>query len=191
MSDFSDQLLPTAAQAEAAAAALVDGVFRPLLAEFRAVMESEGVLCRGRIRQERPALHRPDAGTQRLIYAARGTAAGQRLYEVRLAARVGRLAADLSHTAASELPLELTAECVHDGPPGFRPQPSRQPLAELPRKTLRATAIDRESARQWCEEVLKQSAEALMEANFCPLPACVHAPLAAVPAVDPGGVFST
>jgi hypothetical protein len=176
-------------EAEAAAAALIDDVFGPLLAEFQEVIEAEGLLSsrRGRIRQERPARHRPDFGRLRLIYAARGTATGRRVYEVRLAAAVGP-------APTGELAIELTAECLHDAAGSYLRQSPPQPLVELPRRILPAGAIDHESACQWCAEVLKRCAEAIMDANSRPAAHAqtpLAAPVCAVPALGAFGAPAT
>ena len=102
-------------------------------------MEADGLFCRGRglIKHVHPAAARPDFGRQRLIYTARGTAAGRRLYEIRLTADLGRRP-DLGQTSAGELaielPIELTAECLHGAPPSYLRQSPPQPLVELPAK---------------------------------------------------------
>ncbi len=168
------------AEADLQTAALVADVLRPLLAEFQRVMEADGLFCRGRgaIKHVHPAAARPDFGRQRLIYTARGTAAGRPLYEIRLTADLGRSdlgrselgGTGLGQTSAGgmaiELPLELTAECLHGAPPSYLRQSPPQPLVELPRQSLLATAIDAEAARQWCEEILKQCAAAITQAVF-------------------------
>jgi hypothetical protein len=198
MSDFGDQLRDKLAQqedaaraagrrqeqerqaaekqfeeAEAAAAALIEDVFGPLLAEFQEVMKAEGLFSsrRGRIRHERPARHRPDFGRQRVTCRAHGTARGRPVYEVRVQAGLGR---------ASPLAMEFSAECVLC-PPSQPPQS----LVELPRSSGPAPAIDAAAARQWCGDILKQCAEALMRANFAPGPAPLHAPLPSMPAMAP------
>ncbi len=91
MSDFSEQLREDLARKEAAAraaaevqategeaarkrsddnvdgaaATLVRKVFQPLLEEFKEVMESEGVLHDGRLREERPTAFRAAADNRR------------------------------------------------------------------------------------------------------------------------------
>jgi hypothetical protein len=171
-------------QAEAAAAGLVEEVLAPLVAEFHEVMEAQNVLCRGRTRLERPGRFRPDHGQLRLFHTARGTARGQRRYEIRLHATLGRAGS-----------VELWAECVRDASPGGIGAPRAwQPITVLPRTRLLAAVIDEEAAREWCEGVLKLCAEALIEANFAGgtaagVPAPVCAPLDAIGSIVPAMSF--
>ena len=153
MSDIPDPL--PQASVRQAAAALVADVFRPLLEEFRTVLEEEDVFL---LRDGYLAAD-PAAGSNecRLRYRAYGTAPGGRLFEIGLAA-----------AATDAGAIELSADCFDDAQQDGLTLDSPPPLADLPRQTLPAAPFNREPARQWCAEVLKQCAEAIVEANFDP-----------------------
>ncbi len=104
--------------ADLATAALVADVLRPLLAEFQRVMEADGLFCRGRglMKHVHPAAARPDFGRQRLIYTARGTAAGRRLYEIRLTANLGRSDLGRSELDCTGLGQTTRADCRSNSP---------------------------------------------------------------------------
>jgi hypothetical protein len=212
MSDFGDQLRPGAARMEqddcararqeayerqaanerfdrtrATVAALAAGVFRPLLEEFAEVLRSEGVVDAPFVRQEG---------------AGRGLGHGRRQFT--FGARSRRYSLRCFHVSLLAVPrdtgaIELSAECVQNGTPGPGNRTTWEPLIELPRETVAPDAAQADAARQWCVEVLKRAAEAILEANYCfrrtaivaRVGAPVAAPVYAVPALDPGGVLST
>jgi hypothetical protein len=107
---------------------------------------------------------------RRLAYAARGTDDARR-YEVRVVV-----------APTSTGTIELGCECLHGSVSDFR-RDSAPALIELPRKRVadgcgcgRRKDTDRDAARQWCQNVLSQSAAAIMEATMGIEPGGIPAP---------------
>ena len=115
---------------------------------------------------------------RRLAYRACGTDDGRR-YEVRV------VVAPTSPAPATTGAIELRCECLHGSVSDFV-RDTAPHLIELPRKRVAVERTDRDAARQWCQNVLSQSAAAIMEADLGvdPTPAPDCTPLAA-PACAP------
>jgi hypothetical protein len=185
MSDFADELRGTLAeqaavtraarerheqqrqpqpldQARATTRKILDAVFDPLLEEFWTVMEAESVLRDGRLKRDARAANEYGVNLRAL-----GIARARRFFEVRLWCRATREAA-----------IELSADCLHYYPESATRAADPQPLLPLAPATLGPTPSAIEESRQWCSQILKQCAAALVDANLASGRDPVCAPLA-------------
>jgi hypothetical protein len=153
------------------AAALALSVFRPLLEEFRQVMESAGVVHGAFVRMEGQARGGLGHGRQQFTFGGRSSKYSLRHFHVRLLA--------VPHDTGV---IELSAECLQNGIPGPGSRTTWEPLVKLPTRNISLEESETDAAQEWCTDVLKRSAEALMEANFHAAHAA-PAPLAAFPAL--------
>jgi hypothetical protein len=95
---------------------------------------------------------------RRLAYRAHGTDDGKH-YEIRL------VAAPTTTGPNTGGLVELWCDCLSGSASDFR-RDSAPALIELPRKRASVQSTDHDAARQWCQNVLSQSAAAIMEATM-------------------------
>ena len=133
-------------EAEGIANMLRPKVFEPLLDDLKKVMESKGILFRGRVQQDRPQ----NCPYYLCCYLGNGTGQGNPFYEIRISS---------SGTENGEI--ALVVECFRSTDGKAQGKPLIKPVS----KTISASGYSQERVREWCAGVLSECAKACLAAN--------------------------